>query len=228
MIDIRGQESRREEAQEPSRKTAKPLRQHKEGVYIMSMKLVILGLLMEGNRHPYEIRQTMKDRAMHHYVKMQEGSLYYAIDQLKKDGYIEPVEVVKDSSRPDRTIYTITAAGEELFQELLLLQFGGKKQVFHPMSTALVFAKYGDQKKIELILQRKLKEQHKKVKELWEVYEEHIPKVPRSVLHLMMSGYEHGMAELRWLERLIQDAREERLGQFGEALDLKAYHHHEE
>lgn len=190
----------------------------------MSMKLVILGLLMEGNSHPYEIRQTMKDRAMHHYVKMQEGSLYYAIDQLKKDGCIEPVEVVKDSSRPDRTIYRITPSGEELFQELLLQQFGGQKQIYHPLSTALVFAKYGDQKKIELILQKKLKEQHKKVKELWAVYEEHIPIVPRSVLHMMMSGYEHNMLELRLLERLVRDAQEGRLGESGTALDLDAYH----
>lgn len=186
----------------------------------MSMKLVILGLLMEGDRHPYEIRQTMKDRAMHHYVKMQEGSLYYAIDQLKKDGYIEPVEVVKDSSRPDRTIYRITASGQELFQELLHQQFMGQKQVFHPMSTALVFAKYGDPHKIELILQKKLTEQRRKVKELWAVYEEHIPTVPRSVLHLMMLGYEHGMAELRWLERIVRDARDGRLGEKGTPLDL--------
>lgn len=190
----------------------------------MSMKLVILGLLMEGECHPYEIRQKMKDRAMHHYVKMQEGSLYYAIDQLKKDGFIEPVEVVKDSSRPDRTIYRITPSGEELFQELLLQQFMGQKQVFHPMSAALVFARYGDAKKIELILQKKLTEQRKKVKELWAVYEEHIPTVPRSVLHLMMLGYEHGMAELRWLERIVRDAREGRLGGKGSPLDLDVTH----
>lgn len=40
----------------------------------MSMKLVILGLLMEANRHTYEIRQTMKERGMHNYMKLQDGS----------------------------------------------------------------------------------------------------------------------------------------------------------
>ena len=55
----------------------------------MSMKLVILGLLMEANRHTYEIRQTMKERGMNNYMKLQDGSLYYAMDQLHKDGLVE-------------------------------------------------------------------------------------------------------------------------------------------
>jgi hypothetical protein len=36
-----------------------------------------------------------------HYIKLQEGSLYYAIDQLAKSGYIVCVEVVKEGGRPE-------------------------------------------------------------------------------------------------------------------------------
>ncbi|UUZ84095.1 PadR family transcriptional regulator [Paenibacillus sp. P26] len=82
----------------------------------MSMKLVILGLLMEGDSHPYEPRHKMKERFMLHYIKMQEGSLYYAIDTLCKDGYVDAVETVKDSGRPDRTVYRITDSGRGCFR----------------------------------------------------------------------------------------------------------------
>lgn len=35
----------------------------------MSMKLVILGLLLEGDKHPYEVQHIMKERQMDCYIK---------------------------------------------------------------------------------------------------------------------------------------------------------------
>ena len=80
----------------------------------MSMKLAILGFLLEGDHHPYEIRIKMKDRGMDQYTKLQMGSLYYAVDRLAEDGYIEAVETIQSDSRPDKTIYRITDAGRKL------------------------------------------------------------------------------------------------------------------
>lgn len=80
----------------------------------MSMKLAILGLLLEGDHHPYEIRIKMKDRGMDQYTKLQMGSLYYAVDRLVEEGYIEAVETIQSDSRPDKTIYRITESGRKL------------------------------------------------------------------------------------------------------------------
>ncbi|MFE5320380.1 PadR family transcriptional regulator [Paenibacillus sp. NPDC056579] len=185
----------------------------------MSMKLVILGLLMENNAHPYEIRATMKEREMHHYIKMRDGSLYYAIDQLRKEGLIETVEVVRDSNRPDKTIYRITDQGKELFQELLLQQFEEQKELYDPMGTALMFAKDGDQEEIHRILSSRLEEQKKRVRQMRELYEEHIPIVSRGVLHMMMNAYEHGLTQLRCLERMVKDAKDGRMAERGIPLE---------
>ncbi|MEK3720743.1 PadR family transcriptional regulator [Paenibacillus sp. FSL H8-0034] len=188
----------------------------------MSMKLVILGLLMEKESHPYEIKQTMMEREMHHYIKMRDGSLYYAIEQLKKNDYIETVETVKDSSRPDRTIYRISPSGKLLFQELLLQQFQEKSPVYYPMVTALMFSGYGDQGRIYEIIVKKIEEQKLKNRKMKDLYEEHIPIVPRGVLHMMYCSYEHGLTQLRWLERLAKDAKEGRLSEEGLPLDGQA------
>jgi DNA-binding PadR family transcriptional regulator len=185
----------------------------------MSMKLVILGLLMEKESHPYEIRQTMMEREMHHYIKMRDGSLYYAIDQLKKDQYIDTVEVVKDSSRPDRTIYRITPLGEQLFQDMLLRQFEEKTPMYLPMMTALMFSRHGDQDKIYHILMKKIEEQKQRNRKMKDLYEEHIPIVSRGVLHMMNGSYEHGLTQLRWLELLAIDAKEGRLSEVGVPLE---------
>ncbi|MEK8127783.1 PadR family transcriptional regulator [Paenibacillus filicis] len=185
----------------------------------MSMKLVILGLLMEADSHPYEMRQKMKERAMLHYIKMQEGSLYYAIDTLAKSGAVEQAATLKDSGRPDRTVYRITEAGKQLFHELLDGQFADTKMVYHPLYAALAFARYGNQERIYEQLQIKLEEQRRAVSSLQEVYHSHIDEVPRSVLHMMKGRLEHAEVELRWLERLAADAREDKLKDVGQPIE---------
>jgi DNA-binding PadR family transcriptional regulator len=185
----------------------------------MTMRLVILGLLMEEDRHPYDIRQTMKERAMHHYIKLQDGSLYYAMDQLRKEGSVEAVEVIKDTSRPDKTIYRITDRGRERFHELLIRQFEEPDLVYHPLYAALSFAKYGDPEQITEILRIKIEEQMQYSAHMKAVYEEHSLTVPRAVLHMMMGKYEHSQTELAWLKRLLKDAEAGRLKERGTPLE---------
>ena len=74
----------------------------------MSMKLVILGLLLEGDKHPYEVQHIMKERQMDCYIKYAKGSLYYAFEQLEKQGAIRVTTIVRDTNRPDKTIFHIT------------------------------------------------------------------------------------------------------------------------
>lgn len=186
----------------------------------MSMKLVILGLLMEGNSHPYEMRLRMKERNMLYYIKMQEGSLYYAMEQLRKEGSVEPVETVSAGGKPDRTVYTLTEQGKLRFHELLLEQFATKTQVYHPMYAALAFARHGEAERIHEILLAKLEEQRERVAKMRAVYEDHKYVVSRGSLHIMMGHCEHAETELRWMERLMKDAAEGRLKECGVPLEL--------
>ncbi|NOV00083.1 PadR family transcriptional regulator [Paenibacillus planticolens] len=177
----------------------------------MSMKLVILGLLMEANRHTYEIRQTMKERGMHNYMKLQDGSLYYAMDQLRKDGLVEALEVVRDTNRPEKTVYQITEAGKRKFQELLIEQLHEEIKHYHPLYVALPFTVHGDQAKIANILENKILAQKVIMNRMKSLYEEHRNTVPRVVLQMMIGTYKHSFSELKWLEQLQKDAREGRL-----------------
>ena len=74
----------------------------------MSMKLVILGLLLRRDKHPYEVQHIMKERQMDCYIKYAKGSLYYAFEQLEKQGAIRVTTIVRDTNRPDKTIFHIT------------------------------------------------------------------------------------------------------------------------
>lgn len=186
----------------------------------MSMKLVILGLLMENDSHPYEIKQKIKDRNWDHYYKMQLGSLYYAIDQLKKESLVEDIQVVSESNRPEKTIYRITDTGRELFQTMLMEQFKEKPGSFHPLFSGLIFMHHGKQEELLRIFKTKIEEQQQTVAMLKELYEEHVPIVPRGVLHLMYSSYEMAEVQLNSYKRILKDIEAGCIAERGKPLDL--------
>ncbi|GGH13540.1 PadR family transcriptional regulator [Paenibacillus segetis] len=179
----------------------------------MSIRLSILGLLLEEDLHPYEIRVRMKERFLDHQGKFHIGSLYYAVEQLAKQKYIEVLETISSSNRPDKTVYRITDKGKDHFQKLLLDKIKVIEPVYHSMYIALVFADKGDQEKIASLLRERVKEAEHHVNIQYQIYCEHQGIVPRSVLHFMAGHYEHAMAELKWLKRLLVDTEAGRLGQ---------------
>lgn len=185
----------------------------------MSMKLAILGLLLERNMHPYEITLVMKERSMDRITKLQMGSLYYAVDKLAQEGSIEAIEVIHSNDRPDKTIFRITDQGRSLFEQLILQQIKKNEPFYHPMYMALAMSRHVDQKKIEKLLEERIRETEHEVNLAYQVYEDHISIVPRSALHLMYGRYEHNLIELKWLKRLHNDVVANKLSNVGTPLD---------
>lgn len=188
----------------------------------MSMKLAVLGLLLERNMHPYEITLVMKDRKMDQVMKLQMGSLYYAVDKMAQDELIEAVEVIRSTDRPDKTIYQITSKGKVVFEQLILQQIRKNEPVFHPLYIALALSRHVDQEKLEKQLKERILEVEHEVNLAYQIYEEHIPTVNRSVLHVMYGRYEHCLTELRWLKRLYADVLARKLKDTGAPLDTEA------
>jgi DNA-binding PadR family transcriptional regulator len=184
------------------------------------MKLVILGLLQEREMHPYEIMLVMKERNYDQMMKLQMGSLYYAVDKLAQEGHIEAMETISSSDRPDKTIYRINDKGKALFEQLIVQQIKKTDPVFHPLYMALALSRHIDQSKVEKLLEERIREVEHQVNYAYQVYEEHLSVVPRSALHLMYGRYEHSLTELKWLRRLLKDVAARKLNDFGTPLDL--------
>jgi DNA-binding PadR family transcriptional regulator len=75
------------------------------------LALAVLACLAERPMHPYEMATTMRERHKDDAIKLNYGSLYSVIEALCRNQFIEPLETVKEGRRPERTIYTLTAAG---------------------------------------------------------------------------------------------------------------------
>ncbi len=174
----------------------------------MAMKLVILGLLMEGDKHPYEIQQVMHERNMEQYIKMAKGSLYYAVEQLLNKELIEVKKVVTDQTRPDKTIYSITPNGKEAFQQLLKKQIQTESTHFHPMYTALAFIHHGEEDVICEALSERISHTRMQLDMLERVYNLYGVHAPKGSKAIMENANELCKVELKWLTKLQEDAEE--------------------
>ena len=61
--------------------------------------------------HPYEMAQTLRQRAKHESVRLNYGSLYAVVEGTRTEELIVARETVREGNRPDRTIYEITEDG---------------------------------------------------------------------------------------------------------------------
>ncbi|MEU4427456.1 PadR family transcriptional regulator [Actinoplanes sp. NPDC024001] len=80
-----------------------------------TLALAVLGLLQEKAMHPYEMASTLRERGKDSSFKVNTGSLYDTVQSLRRHGWITEVETVRDSRRPERTVYATTDVGQQEF-----------------------------------------------------------------------------------------------------------------
>ena len=89
---------------DPKRKVANPL------------ALAVMAELTAGPKHPYDMARRFKQTGKDRHIKYNHGSLYMVVEQLRRAEFITPQKVMRDTPRPERTVYALTAAGrDELF-----------------------------------------------------------------------------------------------------------------
>jgi len=179
----------------------------------MSIRLIILGLLMENNRHPYEIRQTIKMRNWHMAFRIRDGSLYYAVDQMREDGLIEVAETipVQGDNRPDKIVYRITDTGKEAFMRMIYEEFGKDFYPQHPLFAPLVFAQHADDGAMETLIARRLDACLERIGQVKGVLELKGGWLPQGAVRMIEGVLRFSEAERDWLAEMLEDARAGRL-----------------
>ncbi|MED2800910.1 PadR family transcriptional regulator [Bacillus thuringiensis] len=181
----------------------------------MNTKLFMLGLLMEKNRHPYEVQQLLKNSEMKYYIKITKGSLYYTFEQLEKKDFIEVVDIIRNEQRPERTIYGITKSGKQEFEHLLLEQMIKKEDMHRPIYEALLFAQYGEGQLILEQLKTKISQLTLYLTTLQKVYEEKCGKESLAKLYILSSVILHLRTELKVLQSLYNNIKNEKIDNIG-------------
>lgn len=138
-------------------------------------ELVILGLLKEGTKHGYELKQIIDER-MALIAEITSGTVYYTLSKLEKEGCIKGKKV-KSGKRPEKNIYELTKKGEEKFKQLLKQVLFAEERPYYIFDVALYFMKYAEKEDILSALQSKME----RIKEYYKFIEDLEKKYPQNL-----------------------------------------------
>src|SRR5699024_2964941 len=98
----------------------------------------LLLLLAEESSHAYQMQRLIKARHKDRIVNIaQSNSVYQTLERLLRAGFIEVQETTRQSGRPERTVYRITDAGEEILDEWLTTMLSTPAKEFPEFPVAL-------------------------------------------------------------------------------------------
>jgi DNA-binding PadR family transcriptional regulator len=84
------------------------------------VRLFILGLLAQKERHGYEVSAAAKSWGVSDWSGFGTGSLYHALSALEKAGDIKQKRVERTGNYPSRAVYAITRQGRDTLGKLLV------------------------------------------------------------------------------------------------------------
>jgi DNA-binding PadR family transcriptional regulator len=84
------------------------------------VKLFILGLLAQKERHGYDVSAAAKSWGVGEWAGFGTGSLYHALSALEKAGDIKQKRIERTGNYPSRAVYAITKQGRDTLGKLLV------------------------------------------------------------------------------------------------------------
>lgn len=101
--------------------------------------LVLLGLLADGPAHGYRLNQQIERMRVRSWSKISQATVYRRLERLEEQGYLEAEEERREGGGASRTVYRVTATGEERLAELVVEALGSEEP---PYSDRLVGAAF--------------------------------------------------------------------------------------
>jgi DNA-binding PadR family transcriptional regulator len=174
-------------------------------------ELTVLCLLRLRPMHPYELQRLIREWHKDAFLELKRGSLYHAIERLRRAGCIEARETTREGRRPERTVYRLTEAGEnagiEWLRELLAKPVPEPTQFF----AALSFLPH----LTPAIVMEQLKERmgllELEIASLRTVLETMTPRIGRLVLIEVEYLKAMRQADLEWVKSFLEELHAGRL-----------------
>jgi DNA-binding PadR family transcriptional regulator len=170
----------------------------------MSVRLVILGLLRERPLYGYEIKQIIEDH-MSDWTSIAFGSIYFALDKLSEEQFVEKIGVEQEGKRPSRSVYQITEAGRAEFLRLLRAVWSEFERQYFTLDVGLAFMEALPLNEIKSYLGRRVAQLEGILEYLYSHQQEELAKqeAPRSAVAIFDHSRVHFQAELTWTRDLL-------------------------
>jgi DNA-binding PadR family transcriptional regulator len=172
----------------------------------VSVRLVLLGLLRQHQRplYGYEIKQIIEEH-MRDWTSIAFGSIYFALDKLAEEGFVENVGIEQPGKRPSRSVYQITPAGQDEFLRLLRQGWQTFERQYFETDIYLFFMAALPLDEVIGYLQQRQNFLHGVLEHLNTHRAEELenPEVPRLAAAIFGHTVLHTQAELNWVTDLL-------------------------
>jgi len=171
----------------------------------MSVRLVILGLLRENPLYGYEIKQIIEEH-MSDWTSIAFGSIYFALDKLGDEGFVDKISVEQEGRRPSRSVYQITSPGRQEFLRLLRESWQNVEREYFTLDICLFFKDALPTEEIVAYLRSRQAAlrgvlEHIASHRDEEMIQPDIPPIARAIFEHSIA---HTRAELNWITDLLE------------------------
>jgi DNA-binding PadR family transcriptional regulator len=167
--------------------------------------LALLVALAERPMYPYEMGSMLRARGKDESIKINWGSLYTVIRNLRKHGFIEAGEVTRQGHQPERTVYRITPAGRAELADWLAELISVPEREYPRFEAALAQVGAVHPDALIAMLERRLEALDAQVAEQRAALDAEAKNVPR--VFLIESEYHQAIvaAEAEWVRALLAE-----------------------
>lgn len=102
-----------------------------------AIDLILLGSIYQGPKSAYDLQKQVEARNLSRWVKIGSFTAYKKVFQYEKKGYVSS-EVIKNGNMPEKTIYSLTPAGEKAFKESMYKFSSEETRVFLDFNAVIV------------------------------------------------------------------------------------------
>ncbi len=164
----------------------------------MIQQLILLGILQEGKTHGYRLNEYV-NHAMDLYTDIKKSKVYYTLEKLEKDGYVEH-ETEREGKRPERRVYQITKKGKALFLQLLRDNLGEFARAHFSDDIGVAFMDHLSTQETRELLEKKREMAQSNLKQFKEV-----PDHVGNLRYVINHNVAHLEVDLTWINSLISE-----------------------
>ena len=164
----------------------------------MVQQLILLGILQEGKMHGYRLNEYVT-HAMNLYTDIKKSKVYYTLEKLEKDGYVE-YETEREGKRPERRVYQITEKGKIYFLQLLSENLGEFARTYFNDDIGIAFMDQLSTQEVRELLEKKRGMVQSALKQFKEV-----PDHGGNWQYVITHNVAHLEADLAWINSMISE-----------------------
>jgi DNA-binding PadR family transcriptional regulator len=164
----------------------------------MLQQLILLGILLKKKMHGYQLNEHVT-HAMGLYTDLKKATVYYALEKLEKDGYIQH-KVEREGKRPERYVYQITQKGRTYFLDLLRKHLKSYSRSYYVDDVCISYMDQLSTAEVNQLLADKREE----IRTLMRQFREH-PEHGKNWHYVVSHNIAHLKADLSWINKILED-----------------------